>query len=219
MTANFESFESYNTSMDAMRCYAQNAGVEDLWEGTDVPITRIIEDENDPNNTVYDPVTGAFNRSASRDLHFRNQEYQNLAYERKMARREKRVRKLLTIMTNWLQGSSEKQLLKRLRVDDDEWMDVIQEIRQTHGQNHVMGVVRLLEEFNSLKIKKGQTYKEFISKLSDTLSKLKQAGQIIPPDQMKLKLVNNAPSTVKMLLQFHMSQGRTYEELRRGALA
>ena len=125
MTANFESFESYNTSMDAMRCYAQNAGVEDLWEGTDVVITRIIEVENDPNNTVYDPVTGAFKRSENRDLHFRNQEYQNLAYERKMARREKRVKKLLTIMTNWLQGSTEKQLLKRLRIDDDEWMDVI----------------------------------------------------------------------------------------------
>ena len=80
-------------------------------------------------------------------------------------------------MTNWLQGSSEKQLLKRLKIENDEWIDVIQEIRQTHGQNHVMGAVRLLEDFNSLKIKKGQSYKDFISKLSDSLSKLKEAGQ------------------------------------------
>ena len=82
-----------------------------------------------------------------------------------------------------------------------------------------MGAVRLLEDFNSLKIKKGQSYKDFISKLSDSLSKLKEAGQTITPDQMKLKMVNNAPSTVKILLQFHMSQGRTYEQLRREALA
>ena len=82
-----------------------------------------------------------------------------------------------------------------------------------------MGAVRLFEDFISLKMKRCQSYKDFILKLLDSLSKLKEAGQTITPDQMKLKLVNNAPSTVKILLQFHMSQGRTYEQLRREALA
>ena len=82
-----------------------------------------------------------------------------------------------------------------------------------------MGSVRLLEEFNALTIKKGQSFKEFISKLSDSLSKLREAGQIISQDQQKLKLINNAPTSIKSLLQFHMSQGKTYEQLRREALA
>ena len=219
ITANFDTFESYNTSMDAMYCYAQNAGVEDLWEGTDQHPTRVIEDPYDPSNEYYDPVTGGYNREASLQLLHSNQELRNREYEKKIYKRERRIRKLLTILTNWLQGSSEKQLLKRLRIENDEWIDVIQEIRQTHGQGHIMGSVRLLEEFNALTIKKGQSFKEFISKLSDSLSKLREAGQIISQDQQKLKLINNAPTNIKSLLQFHMSQGKTYEQLRREALA
>ena len=46
---------------------------------------------------------------------------------------------------------------------------MIREIRQTHGQGHIMGSVRLLEEFNALAIKKGQNFKEFIPNLSDSL--------------------------------------------------
>ena len=219
ITANYDTYESYNTSMDAMYGYAQNAGVEDLWEGTDQHPTRVIEDPYDPKNEYYDPITGGYDREASLQLLHNNQEERNREYEKKIHKRERRVRKLLTILTNWLQGSSEKQLLKRLRIEDDEWIDVIQEIRQTHGQGHIMGSVRLLEEFNALTIKRGQNFKEFISKLSDSLSKLREAGQTISQDQQKLKLINNAPANIKSLLQFHMSQGKTYEQLRREALA
>ena len=186
--------------MDAMYHYAQNAEAEDLWEGTDQPPTTVIEDPYETKNEYYDPTTGGYDRETSLQLLKINQEERNREYEKKVHKRERRVRKLLTILTNWLQGSSEKQLLKRLRIENDEWIDVIQEIRQTLGQGHIMGSVRLLEEFNALTIKRGQNFKEFISKLSDSLSKLREAGQIISQDQQKLKLINNAPPNIKALL-------------------
>ena len=77
ITANFDSFENYNNSMDAMRCYSQNAGVEDLWEGSDEAIIRVIEDRYDSNNEVYDPITGNFDRNASMELYLANQEKRN----------------------------------------------------------------------------------------------------------------------------------------------
>lgn len=69
ITANFDTYESYNTSMDAMYCYAQNAGVEDLWEGTDQHPTRVIEDPYDPKNEYYDPTTEDYDRETSLQLY------------------------------------------------------------------------------------------------------------------------------------------------------
>ena len=130
----------------------------------------------DPKNENYDPVTGGYDREARLQLLHNNQELRNKEYEKTTYKRERRIRKLLTILTNWLQGSSKKQLLKRLRIKNNEWIDVIHEIRQTHGRGHIIGSVRLLEEFNALTIKKGQYFKEFISKLSDSLLILREAG-------------------------------------------
>lgn len=218
LTANFESHEAAQISMDTMRCYCQNAGLEDIFDGTRKRPKLIIEDADDPRNIVYGP-NGDIDIDASADLLADRQRDRQDDKNDEDHYFDKKVKKFLILATNWLQSSSEKHLLKRLRIKDDEWWDVLKELRDTHLKDHVMGRIKILEDFNALSIKKGQSYKNFISTLSDSLSNLREANQPISDDQKKLKLINNAPNHIKNLLQFHMSTGANYEEMRKQALA
>jgi hypothetical protein len=211
-TAKFDTTQDWNLSRNAFRCYCLTEGVLDVARGIETrPIRKVVTNVNHTFD-VFDQ-NGVFDILGTRAAVLAAQDDADDQFERHSAKFDKKAIKVIGIMVNWLQDSTQSDLLSRINLDNDEWYDVLCLLEDTHGTQNLLGDMDLIKEFCNMKRIKGQSYKDYMTKLNNTVTKLRNAGKVADDDQIKMKIIEAAPEKLRQVLTLMLTQNASVEEV------
>jgi len=216
-TAKFDTTQDWNLSRNAFRVYCLTEDVLDVAKGLERRPEREIVNNFSRTFDVYD-ATGQLDIHATHEAVKAAQAQADKEFDRLTTKFNRKCIKVIGIMCNWLQDSTQSDLLSRINLENDEWFDVLCLLEDTHGTQNLLGDMDLIKEFCNMKRVKGQSYRDYMTKLSNVVTKLRNAGKYADDDQIKMKIIEAAPEKLKQVLTLMLTQNASVEDVRIAAL-